>query len=66
MLVQRRLAQRDMHTLYESAFKNLNTLSTHELFRLIKSKEVSKELRDKASEILWKRLDPQDRDTVEV
>ncbi len=64
--MQKRLAKRDMHTLYDTAFRNLNALSNKELLRLARDREVSKELRDKANSILWKRLDPQDRDAVEV
>jgi hypothetical protein len=33
---------------------------------ILKDKDVSDELAAKAKWILWKRLDPQDRDTVEV
>jgi hypothetical protein len=33
---------------------------------MLKDKDVSDELTAKAKWILWKRLDPQDRDTVEV
>ncbi len=55
-----------MHTLYDSAFKNLDALSNKELFRIAKGRDASKELKDKVNAILWKRLDPQDRDTVEI
>ncbi|RMF31876.1 MAG: hypothetical protein D6752_01245 [Candidatus Nitrosothermus koennekii] len=65
-LLQKRLGKKDMHTLYDSAFKNLERLSNKELSRIIKDKDASEELRDKANAILWKRLDPQDRDTVEL
>jgi hypothetical protein len=33
---------------------------------MVKDGKVSDELRDKAFEVLMKKLDPQDRDTVEV
>ncbi len=63
---QKRLGRKDMHTLYDALFQRLNTLSTDKLERLIKDKNTSNELRDKASEVLRRRLDPQDRDAIEI
>lgn len=65
-LAQKRLARKDMHTLYDAAFARLESLSNRDLLDLIKDKGISGELREKARDLLWKRLDPQDRDTVEV
>lgn len=65
-LAQKRLAKKDMHTLYDAAFSKLERLSNKELLDLMKDKNASDELRAKARDLLWKRLDPQDRDTVEV
>ncbi|MEM0441928.1 MAG: hypothetical protein QW450_02070 [Candidatus Nitrosocaldus sp.] len=65
-LAQKRLARKDMHTLYDAAFSKLERLSNKELFDLMKDKNASDELREKARDLLWKRLDPQDRDSVEV
>lgn len=53
------------HT-YDALFQRLNTLSTDKLERLIKDKNTSNELRDKAAEVLRRRLDPQDRDAIEI
>ncbi len=63
---QKRLGRKDMHTLYDALFQKLNTLSTDKLERLIKDKNTSDELRDKATEVLRRRLDPQDRDAIEI
>ncbi len=63
---QKRLGRKDMHTLYDALFQRLNTLSTDKLERLIKDKNTSNELRDKAAEVLRRRLDPQDRDAIEI
>ncbi len=65
-LAQKRLARKDMHTLYDTAFARLESLSNRELMDILKNKDVSDELAAKAKWILWKRLDPQDRDAVEV
>ncbi len=65
-IAQKRLARKDMHTLYDAAFSRLESLSNKELIDLAKDKNASDELKEKARDILWKRLDPQDRDTVEV
>ncbi len=65
-LAQKRLARKDMHTVYDAAFARLESLSDKELMDILKDKDVSGELVTKAKWILWKRLDPQDRDTVEV
>jgi hypothetical protein len=65
-LAQKRLARKDMHTVYDAAFARLESLSDKELMDILKDKDVSDELAAKAKWILWKRLDPQDRDTVEV
>jgi hypothetical protein len=65
-LAQKRLARKDMHTVYDAAFARLESLSDKELMDILKDKDVSDELATKAKWILWKRLDPQDRDTVEV
>ena len=65
-LAQKRLARKDMHTVYDAAFARLESLSDKELMDILKDKDVSDELAVKAKWILWKRLDPQDRDTVEV
>ncbi|MEM0446922.1 MAG: hypothetical protein QW593_03490 [Candidatus Nitrosocaldus sp.] len=65
-LAQKRLAKKDMHTLYDAAFSRLESLSNKDLMNLMKDKSASDELKEKAWSILWKRLDPQDRDTVEV
>ncbi len=65
-LAQKRLARKDMHTLYDAAFARLESLSDKELIDILKNKEVSNELAAKAKWILWRRLDPQDRDAVEV
>jgi hypothetical protein len=63
---QKRLGRKDMHTLYDIEFEKLSKLSISELQRMVKDGKVSDELRDKAFEVLMKKLDPQDRDTVEV
>lgn len=65
-LAQKRLARKDMHTLYDAAFSRLESLSNKDLMDLMKDKDASDELKEMARSILWKRLDPQDRDTVEV
>ncbi len=65
-LAQKRLARKDMHTLYDAIFVRLESLSNKELMDIIKNKDSSDELAAKAKWILWKRLDPQDRDAVEV
>ncbi len=65
-VAQKRLARKDMHTLYDAAFSKLERLSNKELLDLMKDENASSELREKAKDLLWKRLDPQDRDTVEV
>ncbi|MFN4336639.1 MAG: hypothetical protein ACK4FV_03525 [Candidatus Nitrosocaldus sp.] len=65
-LAQKRLARKDMHTLYDAAFSRLESLSSKDLMDIMKDKNISYELKEKAWSILWKRLDPQDRDTVEV
>jgi len=66
LLANKRLARKDMHTLYDSAFLRLESLSNDALMDIIKDRGSSDELVEKARMILWKRLDPQDRDTVEV
>ncbi len=66
LLANKRLARKDMHTLYDSAFLRLENLSNDALIDIIKDRSSSDELVEKARMILWKRLDPQDRDTVEV
>jgi len=63
---QKRLGKKDMHTLYDAQFQKLNTLSIEKLEKLINDKSTSNELRDKAREVLRRKLDPQDRDTVEI
>lgn len=65
-MAQKRLARKDMHTLYDAAFSRLESLSTRDLLDLMKDRNASDELKEKARSILWKRLDPQDRDAVEV
>lgn len=65
-LIQSRLANKDMHTLYEHAFTRLEELSSYELARIARDEEISRELKSKANSILWKRIDPLDKDTVEV
>jgi len=63
---QKRLGKKDMHTLYDAQFQKLNTLSVDKLEKLINDKGISDELRDKAREVLRKKLDPQDRDSIEI
>lgn len=63
---QKRLGRKDMHTLYDAQFQKLNTLSIEKLEKLINDKSTSDELRDEAREVLRRKLDPQDRDAVEI
>lgn len=62
----KRLGKTDMHTMYDIVFTRLEKLSTKELLMLQKSKSLSKETKDKINGIICKRLDPQDRDIVEM
>ena len=64
---QKRLGTKDMHTTYDIVFQRLEKLSTKELCELAKNnKTLSKDTLEKVNTVLHKRLDPQDRDTVEV
>lgn len=63
---QKRLGKKDMHTLYDAEFQKLNALSIEKLEKLINDESISDELRDKAMEVLRRKLDPQDRDAIEV
>lgn len=63
---QKRFGKKDMHTLYDAQFQRLNTLSIDKLEKLINDKSISDELRDKAREVLRRKLDPQDRDAIEI
>ncbi len=65
-LMQKRLANKDMHTLYEHASISLERLSLTKLIELEHRRDVSEELRREVRSILWKRLDPKDKDAVEV
>ena len=58
----KRVAYKDMHTLYEAEQKRVDKLSRDEAARELKNEENSSWV----TKQLKKALDPKDRDTVEV
>lgn len=58
----KRLAYKDMHTLYEAEQKRADQLSSSEAARELGRKENSEWIKSQ----LKKALDPKDKDTVEV
>ena len=58
----KRLAYRDMHTLYETKQKKLDQISISEAMEELDAKDNSDWLKNQ----LKKRLDPKDKDAVEV
>jgi len=58
----------DMHTMYEVPFQRLETLTTSELKKIVKSRggTYSREIRAEARNIIRMREDPQDRDSTET
>lgn len=55
-----------MHTLYDAQFHKLEGMSIDKLKELANDRNASRELREKAWEVLRKKLDPQDRDAIEM